>query len=400
MKILAVALTIFTAFNLKAETVTCTGISNEPNMTPLNFELQIQGKPDKDIPSQIHYKSTIRFTMPDGSHQTNGIDLSEKPRTRLNKVIYGGLTSKLELTYGSDGMLQSSVLNSPVAINLPVTCKIAGNQLSMPTCGRDDDKNKSLLSAIFSGDTDSVETYIECGANVNKADKNGCTPIMFSIDSSCGVEGEKYVSSVTNHRAVIDSLINHGAFINVTDKAGETPLIKASKLNLRNVYDSFIAAEADFDAQDSQGNTALMYAVLNSDGDSWNTLSILEGNPDRRIKNKAGQTAYDIAKQWQRESVIDLVKIPDTTINIAGQADGTCTPLKFEVKKGQVIEIALKAMDTKMFRFVSPVLNLELMADYGATKKQIFTADSVGQFSFTCGFHGSNSVATGVIEVK
>ncbi len=400
MKIIIFTFTILIAFNIKAEIVTCSGITNDPNMTPLNFEIQIQGKPDKDFPSQIRYKSTIRFAMPDGSHRTNGIDLSEKPRVRLNKIIYGGLTSKLELTYGSDGLLLSAILNSSMTANLKVDCNIQGNLPSTPVCSEDVDKNKSLLSAIFSGNTDSVETAIECGANVNKADKNGCTPIMFAIDSSCGVDGLKYVSSFGSPKYIIDSLISNGAFINVTDKTGDTPLIKAAKLNIRDVYDSFIAAEADFDAQDSKGNTALMYAVINSNGDSWNTQSILEGNPDRRIKNKAGETAFDIAKHWQKESVIDLVRIPDITIQITGQTDGSCSPLKIDVKKGQVIEIALKALDTKMFRFLSPSLNLDLMADYGTIKKQIITADSVGQFSFTCGFHGSNSASNGEITVK
>ena len=400
MKLVIFVFTVLSILNARAETVICTGVTNDPNMTPLKFELQIQGKPDKDFPTQIRYKSTIRFAMPDGSYRTNGIDLSDQPQTRLNKIIYGGLTSKLELTFGSDGQLKTSILNSTTAVNVPVVCSVQGNLPSMPVCREDIDKNKSLLSAIFTGNTDSVETAIECGANVNQADKNGCTPIMFAIDSSCGVEGEKYTSSIGSPKYIIDSLISSGAFVNVTDKTGDSPLIKAAKLNISDVYDSFIAAEADFDAQDSQGNTALMYAVINSNGNPWNIQSILEGNPDRRIKNKAGETAYDIAKHWQRESVIDLVRIPDTTINITGQADGSCSPLKIEIKAGQVIEFSLKAIETKMFRLVSPSLNLDLMADYGTTKKQIITADSVGQFSFTCGFHGSNSASKGEITVK
>ena len=389
-----------TSFSAMAETILCTGTTNHPNMTALNFEIQIQGKPDKDFPTQIRYKSTIRLAMPDGSHQIQGIDLSAPPKLGLNKITYGGQTAKLELSFAPDNSLQSSVLNSSLAVNLPVVCTIQGKLPTKPVCALDPDKNKSLLAAIFSGNNDLVQTTIECGANVNEADKNGCTPIMFAIDSSCGVAGEKYVSSFGSPKYIIDSLISNGAFVNVTDKVGDTPLIKAAKLNLRDVYDSFIAAEADFNAQDSKGNSALMYAVFNSNGDSWNTQSILEGNPDRRIKNKAGQTAFDIAKHWQRESVIDLVKIPDITVDIVGQADGSCSPLKIEVKQGQVIEIALKATASKMFRFLSTSLNLDLMADYGTTKKQIITADPSGKFSFSCGFHGSNSVSIGEITVK
>ncbi len=403
MKFVLFIFSVMAVFNLKAETITCTGVTNDPNTTNLNFEIQIQGKPDKDFPTEIRYKSRLKTMMPDGSTLQNGIGLSDKPRTRLNKVIYGdGLTTKLELTYNSDHTLQSAILDSPNGNfhQLPVNCVFQGQLPTPRMCTEDIDKNRSLLEAIFSGSIDSVETAIECGANVNKADKNGCTPIMFAIDSSCGTDGIKYVSSFGSPKYVIDSLISSGAFVNVTDKSGDTPLIKAAKMNIRDVYDSFIAAEADFDAQDKNGFTALMHAVYNSNGDSWVTQSILEGNPDRRIKNKSGQTAFDIAKHWQKESVIDLVRIPDISINIAGQPDGSCSPLKIEVKQGQVIEIVLKATDNKMFRFESSALSLDLMADVGLTAKQIITADSVGKFSFTCGYHGSNTASKGEITVK
>lgn len=400
MKILGFAFTIFSAFCLNAETLTCTGVTNDPHTTNLNFEIQIQGKPDKDFPSQTSYKSRIKTTLPDGSTRLNGIDLSERPRTTLNKIIYGGLTTKLELTYNPDHTLQSAILDSPNGNfhQLPVNCVFQGQLPVTQVCSEDVDKSKSLLAAILSGNIVSVQTAIECGANVNKADKNGCTPIMFAIDSSCGTDGLKYISSFGSPKFVIDSLISSGAFVNVTDKAGDTPLIKAAKLNIRDVYDSFIAAEANFDAQDSKGYTALMYAAYN--GDSWVTQGILDGNPDRRIKNKSGQTAFDIAKHWQKDSVIDLVRIPDISIDIAGQPDGSCSPLKIEVKQGQVIEIVLKATESKMFRFESSALSLDLMADVGLTTKQIITADTAGKFSFTCGYHGSNTASKGEITVK
>ena len=387
MKLIMMIFLFFGVLKLRAETITCSGITNDPNTTNLNFEIQIQGKPDKDFPTQIHYKSQIKTTLPDGSTLLNGIDLSDKPRTRINKIIYGGLTTKLELTYNADHSLKSAILDSPTGNfhQLPVNCVFQGHLPTPQSCSNQADKNKSFLAAIISGNIDDVETAIECGANVNKAEKNGCTPIMFAIDSTCGVNGLKSISSLTSPKFLIDSLISNGAFINVVDKSGESPLIKAAKLNLRDVYDSFIAAEANFDVQDNKGYTALMYAAYN--GDPSVTKDILDGNPDRRIKNKSGQTAFDIAKHWERNSVIDLVRIPDVSIAVAGLPDGSCSPIKIEAKQGQVIEIVLKATDNKMFRFESAALNLDVMADVGLVAKQIFTADTIGNFSFTCGYH-------------
>lgn len=402
-KLMKTMILIFTllALNANAENVTCTGVTNDPNMTPLNFELQITGKPDKDFPSQTSYKSIIRYTMPDGSHRSNGIDLNEKPHSRLNKIIYGGLTATLELTFSASGSLQSSILNSPLSAfhMLPINCSIQGKIFDRPMCAKETELDKSLQKAIALQDIDLAETAIECGANVNNADKNGCTPLMFAIDENCGAHGNlSYVSSIYNPQKMMDSLIGAGAFVNIKDGKNETPLIKAAKLDISDVYDSFIASEADFDAQDNQGNTALMYAAMN--GSTGVTSQILEGNPDRRLKNKLGQTAFDIAKVRQKESIINLVRIPDLTVTIEGQADGSCLPLTIEIAQGKVVEFALKATGEKMFKFDSSALNLNLMADTGRTAKQVTTADTVGRFTFTCGFHGSNAAKQGEIIIK
>lgn len=385
-----------------AEIISCSGVTNDPNTTQMKFDIEIQSKPDK-FSHQLYYKSNITYQAPDGSNLIQGIDLNAKVRTLLNKVIYTGsnLNNSLELNFNSDNSVASSVLNVPLAgLNkIQVACELSGSLPTRPVCTEDIDKTKKLIDAIkFSNNIDEIETSIECGANVNKTDKNGCTPLMFALDSTCGEENPiKYNSSFGITGQILDSLTNNGAFVNVADKHGETPLIKAAKANIGDVYNTFIASEAEFDAQDELGNTALMYAVLNGDGSI--VQQIIEGNPDRRIKNKEGKTAFDIAKQWQKDEVIDLVKIPDTTVVVQGKEDGTCSPLQINLKQGQVVELTLKA-SSKMFKLDSKKLGIDIMADGNTSSRLTFTAESKGSFPFTCGFHGVNQVSQGNIIIQ
>lgn len=386
-----------------AQVISCTGMTNDIHASE-NVKFLLEIKKDK---SPIFnnfgpfYKSSIKYFYSTGTSFT-GIDISDRVSTKLNKVVFNGsLASSRNLTfkYNSDDTIQTVTMNyDDRIINQPLECEISGIFPARPVCTEDIDKTKSLIQAIKSSDIDSIETTIECGANVNLVDKNGCTPLMFALDSMCGeVNPIHYTSPFAKITQVLDTLTSNGAFVNTTDKQGETPLIKASKMNISNVYDTFIALEADFDAQDKLGNTALMYAVLN--GNDQVVEQLLEGNPDRRLKNKAGKTAYDLAKQWQKESIVDLVRIADTSVLIQGKDDGTCSPLQINLKQGQVVDLTLKATD-KMFKLDSTALGLDLMADRNSTSKRTFSLENKGSFKFTCGFHGANMPSEGVIVVQ
>ncbi|MBY0413746.1 MAG: cupredoxin domain-containing protein, partial [Bdellovibrionales bacterium] len=122
-------------------------------------------------------------------------------------------------------------------------------------------------------------------------------------------------------------------------------------------------------------------------------------NPDRRLKNKNGETAFDLAKHWQKDAVVDLVRIPDTTVMVKGNDDGTCSPLEIKLSKGQVVELILTATE-KMFKLESDDLNLDLMADRNSSVSQIISPDGEGEFKFTCGLHGSSNPSVGKIIIK
>ncbi len=387
-----------------AQSILCAGMTNDENASEnVKFELEI--KKDK-TPSfkdfGPFYKSTLKFFYSTG-RIFNGADISDKMSQRPNRVVFtGSLPEKRNLTlnYNANGELEGGIVNYDTKImNQPVQCTQSGLKVSPGACPANQDQNRALLNAIKnSNDMALIENAIECGADVNKADRKGCTPIMFAVDPTCGENNSiSYSSSFRKTALLIDTLAANGAFVNVADKKGETPLIKAAKLNVKDVYDTFISLEAEFDAQDELGNTALMYAVQN--GDAWPVEQLMEGNPDRSLKNKSGRTAYDIAKRRSKEDIMDLVRIADTSVEIQGMEDGTCSPLQINLKQGQVVDFTLKATD-KMFKLDSQPLGLDLMADRNSTDKRTFSADTSGEFKFTCGFHGAGTPSEGTIVVQ
>jgi hypothetical protein len=381
-----------------AETITCKGKTD----TQHDVEL---------IVNMAKGKSTIRYyygaTSMEGS-VLQGLDLHNKriyktPTTLRFQGLFDSTDSYLELTLDDGGKILSSKFNKPLSgfDKSPFECAVSGSFPEAPTC--DAYSSELLISAVKNNDDlNAIEWQLSCGANVNYKDKNGCTPLLYAFDSSCGVKNASShgpgggVFAKTN--AISDLLVQNGAFIDLVDPINkETALIKAAKFGVSDVYDNFIASEANFDAQDIFGNTALMYAVLN--GDTFIVKDILNGNPDRRLKNKKGETAFDLAKHWQKDTVLDLVRVPDITVAIQGHDDGTCSPLIIDVKKGQVVEVVLNATE-KMFKFESDDLGIDMMADRNSSTRQIFSAENEGLYKFTCGFHGASSTSQGVIVVK
>jgi ankyrin repeat protein len=84
-----------------------------------------------------------------------------------------------------------------------------------------------MLFAIQAGDLKSVEALIAAGADVNQAAADGTTPLLASLynfsrtSSQTGRAGPlRYAPSL----AIADLMLDHGAQVNASDRAGYTPL--------------------------------------------------------------------------------------------------------------------------------------------------------------------------------
>lgn len=113
------------------------------------------------------------------------------------------------------------------------------------------------------------------GANPNIADKNGVTPIQLA--ASLGfIEG-------------IEALIKAGARIDVTNSAGETPLIAAVHRRDAAMIRLLLSKGANPDRHDNSGRSARDYAKLM--GASSSALSEIE-RADKEREGKGAPKSY------------------------------------------------------------------------------------------------------------
>ena len=148
---------------------------------------------------------------------------------------------------------------------------------------------EELKTAVFNCDIEAVEAALRKGAKPNLPyNHQGWTPFLRACRAFYEPE-------------VIKLFLEHGANINGKNKDGETPLhIMAQHRANYDCLELLIDAGANPDAQDNNGWTPLMKAVCHPQTMMRKDLiRNLAENSDTSIKNYAGKTAYDLAKENQ-----------------------------------------------------------------------------------------------------
>lgn len=106
-----------------------------------------------------------------------------------------------------------------------------------------------LLKAIKKGNQDLIEMLLDCGADPNITDNNGCNAL------------HHLALQITDNPKLAYLLISHGIRINSRDNNGETALLKASLRGHINLAQILINHEAKVNLPAFNGWTPLCYAL-------------------------------------------------------------------------------------------------------------------------------------------
>ena len=179
---------------------------------------------------------------------------------------------------------------------------------------QDEEGYTPLMNAITEGEIEIVKILLEHNADVIKIKDNSGRNAFFLAAVLDELEmlklfekynpdfnvSDNYGSNVfffTRKVETVNYFLQHGADINKRNKSGRTPLIQHSLAYENQDHVKFLLEKgADINAQDNKGNTLLMYAIALRNEPLIN--EILKLNPDVNIKNKEGKTANDMAKEY------------------------------------------------------------------------------------------------------
>jgi hypothetical protein len=110
-----------------------------------------------------------------------------------------------------------------------------------------------LLLASKNGHVPVVQALLQGGADVDKADDDGCTPL--------------YIASQNGHAPVVQALLQGGAAVDKAQDNGVTPLMVASQQGHVPVVQALLQGGADVDKAKDGGRTPLMVASEQGHGE-------------------------------------------------------------------------------------------------------------------------------------
>ena len=146
----------------------------------------------------------------------------------------------------------------------------------------------ALMSAAFLNNDGILRRLLEHGASIDLVDDDGDTALIYSgcqnltivttllqYNASVNVQGSFYTpllfatSDMSEGDVVGDvvvrKLLEHGAYPDILDNDGQTPLMKASSRGLTSYVNTLMEYNATLNEQDNLGFTALMHAIFKPD---------------------------------------------------------------------------------------------------------------------------------------
>lgn len=251
----------------------------------------------------------------DATGKTVLIDSIHSGNIELVKMLLTrGASPQIQEMYGRNAYHEAAEFGNIELITLIRTA--GGNPLSRDTHGR------TPFSLVLDKSDETIKAVL--GNDINLSDSDGNTPIHIAVQNK--VSSDK-----------IFMLISMNYPLNRRNSLGLTPLTLAVKNNQNDLAKTLIECGADPFVTDNSGECAVSFAISDNaevlnyivqttgnkkdmtgegilhyaarTGDLDTIKKLLSMGLDRTSKNISGETPYDIAIRWQREtSILDVLK--------------------------------------------------------------------------------------------
>jgi len=157
---------------------------------------------------------------------------------------------------------------------------------------RDRSGSTALQWAIRKGHGPIIQTLVDYGANINVSDFHGRTPLHLAVSAleECGTFEEcRFCFDL------IRFLIERGACVNVADENGTTPLHIAAELGNEDVVCLLVENGACVDSPDNENETPLFGAIRAQRTDVVKQL-VQEFKADTFLQNSDGENPVDYSR--------------------------------------------------------------------------------------------------------
>lgn len=171
----------------------------------------------------------------------------------------------------------------------------------------------NMLGAANNGKLEEVIRQIDGGIHVDAMNAKGETAlhiacrrndmdmakILLERDANVNSKSDDYNSPLhelteNDNQELAELLIKHGANVNIRDKIGWTPLHEACKKGHAEFVVFLLRNGANINAQDCKGYTALHIVCCKIKDDGCLSV-LLSHRPDLTLKNKRGETAFELS---------------------------------------------------------------------------------------------------------
>ena len=164
-----------------------------------------------------------------------------------------------------------------------------------------------FYNVVKSGNTELVVCLLASGADVNRPDGRGWTPLM------CAAE--------KGHLDIVNLLLTRGANVDLTKIQGKTPLRLAAQKGHLEIVKLLLTSGADVNRTDKYECTALMFAVEKGHLDIVKLLLISDTNVNR--PDAHGWTPLRLAAEKGYLDIVKLLLTSSADVNHTDQYERT-----------------------------------------------------------------------------